>query len=127
MIDLSKMSATELQQMLTNIYTIASAYTDHDPEECTKLERISIMFDDDHIEKLNLLYEDPEEYFRQKYSQQPIHTEGEAVKIITKCRDLDQLAAIELVVERDHPKYAPQTYERITKAIKHYRQIFSKT
>lgn len=109
--DLSKMTATELQQMLTNIYAVASAYTDHDPENCTKLERITIMFDSDYAEKLNLLDHDPEEYFKQKYSEEPAHTEGEAIKIITKCRDSDQLKAIELIVDRDRPKYPPQTYD----------------
>lgn len=127
MIDLSIMTATELQQMLTNIYNIASAYTDHDPEECTKLERINIMFDSNYAQKLQLLDHDPEEYFAQKYSQLPAHTEGEAIKLITKCKDANQLNAIETTIEQDRPKYPPQTYERITKAISHYRQIFTKT
>ena len=122
--DLSIMSATELQQMLTNIYALASAY---EMEEAAKVERISIMFDRDYSDKLALLETDPEEYYKQKYSQPPAYTEGEAIKMITKCRDADQLNAIKNTVEHDRPKYAPQTYERITKAISHYRQIFTKT
>jgi len=117
MIDLSKMSATELQQMLTNIYTIASAYTDNDPEQCTKLERITIMFDDDHIEKLNLLYEDPEEYFKHKYSQEPTYSDEEILSLVQDSNSLSDLQTLLDVVDSDQPKYIPQTFERITKLI----------
>jgi spore coat polysaccharide biosynthesis protein SpsF (cytidylyltransferase family) len=127
MIDLSIMTATELQQMLTNIYNVASAYTDEDLEQCTKLERITIMFDTDAAEKLTLLNNDPEEYFKQKYSQEPAYTEGEAIKLITKGKDDQQLNSIESIIDHDRPAYPPQTYERITKAISHYRQVFTKT
>lgn len=124
MIDLSKMTATELQQMLTNIYAVAFAY---EMEEAAKVERIAIMFDSDSAEKLALLEDNPEEYFKQKYSQTPTYSEGEAIKLITKCKDDQQLKFIESVIDRDRPTYPPQTYERITKAISHYRQIFTKT
>lgn len=112
--DLSKMSATELQQMLTNIYTVASAY---EMEESTKLERITILFESDSSEKLDLLEHNPEEYFSQKYSQEPKHTEEAAVLIINSCNDIPALEVIKQAIAEDSPKYAPQTYERIMKQI----------
>jgi len=112
--DLSKMTASELQQMLTNIFAASSAY---ELEDSAKLERICIMFENDSSEKLALLENNPDEYYHQKYAQGPMYSEDEIISLVKGSSDLSFLRDLMDIVHNDRPKYAPQTFEVITKSI----------
>lgn len=114
--DLSQMTASELQQMLTNIYALASAY---EMEEAEKVERITIMYDSDSAQKLALLEHDPEEYYSQKYSQGPTYSDDEVLNLAENISDISGMQKLIDVVNQDRPKYIPQTFERIKKIL-HY-------